>query len=158
MTQGQRKIPVQYAKRIVGRRIYGGASTHIPLRVNTAGVIPIIFAQSIIMFPGDARQLLPRQRVLRRCWPRLFSTPIPIYIVALLGLLIIFFTYFYTAIDPQPGRPGGQHEEERRLHPGHAAGQADRRVHRPDPDAHHAAGRRLPGDHRGPARPADQRC
>ena len=66
ITQGQRKIPVQYAKKIVGRRVYGGANTHIPLKVNTAGVIPIIFAQSIIMFPAHPGQHLPGQRVLRQ--------------------------------------------------------------------------------------------
>ena len=59
ITQGQRKIPVQYAKKIVGRRVYGGANTHIPLKVNTAGVIPIIFAQSIIMFPGTLGAIFP---------------------------------------------------------------------------------------------------
>ena len=52
VTQGQRRIPVQYAKRVVGRKVYGGQASHIPLGVNIAGVIPIIFAQSIIMFPG----------------------------------------------------------------------------------------------------------
>jgi preprotein translocase subunit SecY len=55
MTLGQRRISVQYAKRVVGRRVYGGQSTHIPLRVNTAGVIPVIFASSIIAFPATSR-------------------------------------------------------------------------------------------------------
>jgi len=58
MTLGQRRIPVQYAKRVVGRRVYGGQSTHIPLRVNTAGVIPVIFASSIIAFPATAAQFI----------------------------------------------------------------------------------------------------
>ena len=62
MTQATRKIPVQYAKRIVGRRMYGGANTHIPLRVNTAGVIPIIFASVDHDPPGDAGGLLPAEQ------------------------------------------------------------------------------------------------
>ena len=63
ITQGQRKIPIQYAKRVVGRKIYGGQSTYIPLRVNQAGVIPIIFAQSIILFPATIAGLIPSQAV-----------------------------------------------------------------------------------------------
>jgi len=59
MQEGQRKIPVQYAKRVVGRRVYGGQSTHIPLRINTAGVIPVIFASSADPVPGDAHALRP---------------------------------------------------------------------------------------------------
>ena len=61
LTQGQRRIPVQYAKRVVGRRVYGGQTTHIPLRINTAGVIPIIFAQSIMFLPGTVTQMFSRQ-------------------------------------------------------------------------------------------------
>ena len=60
-TQGQRKIPIQYAKRVVGRKIYGGQSTFLPLRVNQAGVIPIIFAQSIILFPATIAGFVPHK-------------------------------------------------------------------------------------------------
>jgi preprotein translocase subunit SecY len=99
MTQGQRKIPIQYAKRIVGRKIYGGQSTFLPLRVNQAGVIPIIFAQSIILFPATIAGFIPHagfqnfaQALTRGEW--LYNS---IYAV-----LIMFFAYFYTAITFNP--------------------------------------------------------
>jgi preprotein translocase subunit SecY len=95
-TQGQRKIPVQYAKRIVGRKMYGGQSTHIPLRVTTAGVIPIIFAQSIIVFPSTIASFFPNNDMMQSIH-RFFSPGAPVY-VSLYCLMIIFFTYFYTAI------------------------------------------------------------
>ena len=95
MTLGQRRIPVQYAKRVVGRRVYGGQSTHIPLRVNTAGVIPVIFASSIIAFPATITQFI------KHPWAQAVSTwlrfgGIPYTMIYAGG--IIFFTYFYTAI------------------------------------------------------------
>jgi preprotein translocase subunit SecY len=95
MTLGQRRIPVQYAKRVVGRRVYGGQSTHIPLRVNTAGVIPVIFASSIIAFPATIAQFVkhPWAQAIQS-WLRFGSVPY----TALYGAGIIFFTYFYTAI------------------------------------------------------------
>jgi len=61
MQEGERKIPVQYAKRVVGRRVYGGQSTHIPLRINTAGVIPVIFAASLILFPATLTRFVPHR-------------------------------------------------------------------------------------------------
>jgi preprotein translocase subunit SecY len=100
MTQGQRKIPVQYAKRIVGRRMYGGQNTHIPLRVNTAGVIPIIFAQSIITFPGTLATFFPNSDVMGMI-SRLFAPGAWLHEI-LYGVIIIFFTYFYTAIVLNP--------------------------------------------------------
>jgi len=95
MTLGQRRIPVQYAKRVVGRRVYGGQSTHIPLRVNTAGVIPVIFASSIIAFPATIAQFInhPWAQVVKT-W--LAFGGIPYTLIYAGG--IIFFTYFYTAI------------------------------------------------------------
>ncbi len=100
MTQAQRKIPVQYAKRIVGRRMYGGANTHIPLRVNTAGVIPIIFALSVMSLPAAVAGFVPPSHPLAALgqWfnPRSFAYN------ALYGLIIIFFTYFYTAVVLNP--------------------------------------------------------
>ena len=96
ITQGQRKIPVQYAKRVVGRKIYGGQSTHIPLRVNTAGVIPIIFAQSILFVPGTLRMFFPNSEVMETV-AGYFDLTSPIYWF-FYGITIIFFTYFYTAI------------------------------------------------------------
>ncbi len=95
MQEGQRKIPVQYAKRVVGRRIYGGQSTHIPLRVNTAGVIPVIFASSIILFPATLTRFIPHP------WMQVISdalSPGRFTYTLLYAGFIIFFTYFYTAI------------------------------------------------------------
>ncbi len=95
ITQGQRKIPVQYAKQMRGRKVYGGQSTHIPLRVNTAGVIPIIFAQSLIMFPGTIAA------IFRAEWMReieAWFAPGALPYIIFYSLLIIFFAYFYTAI------------------------------------------------------------
>ena len=95
MQEGQRKIPVQYAKRIVGRRMFGGQSTHIPLRINTAGVIPVIFASSIILFPATLTRFIPHpwmQAIADALSPGRFT-----YTFLYAGF-IIFFTYFYTAI------------------------------------------------------------
>jgi len=100
MTQATRKIPVQYAKRIVGRRMYGGANTHIPLRVNTAGVIPIIFASSFMILPTTLAQFLPPSSPLAAIGQWFTRTSI-VYNV-LYGLIIIFFTYFYTAVVLNP--------------------------------------------------------
>jgi preprotein translocase subunit SecY len=100
MTQAQRKIPVQYPKRVVGRKMVGGVSTHIPLRVNTAGVIPIIFAQSIIVFPSTLASFFPASAVVDII-NQLFRPGELIYII-LYSLMIIFFCYFYTAIVLNP--------------------------------------------------------
>lgn len=96
VNEGQRRIPVQYAKRVMGRKVYGGQSTHIPLRVNQAGVIPIIFAMSILMFPVQIAQWLTRYPIAQWITSNLqFGTWLNSILYA---LLIIFFTYFYTAI------------------------------------------------------------
>ncbi|HHW91393.1 MAG TPA: preprotein translocase subunit SecY [Firmicutes bacterium] len=97
--EGERRITVQYAKRVVGRKIYGGQSTHIPLKVNQAGVIPIIFASSVLMFPGTVAQFInhPWARAVAG-WLQ-FGTPLH---TTLYVLLTIFFTYFYTAITFNP--------------------------------------------------------
>ncbi len=97
ITQGQRRIPVQYAKRIVGRKVYGGQSTHIPLRVNTAGVIPIIFAQSLIMLPSTVAAIFFQKSAFVEtinAWLSPTSVVYNIFYVA----LIVGFSYFYTAI------------------------------------------------------------
>ena len=99
ITQGQRKIPVQYAKRVVGRKIYGGQSTYIPLRVNQAGVIPIIFAQSLILFPATIAGLIPSQAIQNIAG---LLTRQNIVYNLVYTLLIIFFCYFYTAITFNP--------------------------------------------------------
>lgn len=99
ITQGQRKIPVQYAKRIIGRKIYGGQSTYIPLRVNQAGVIPIIFAQSLILFPATIASIVPNN-FLQQLASGIANRNV-IY-DTVYSILIIFFCYFYTAITFNP--------------------------------------------------------
>ncbi len=95
ITQGQRKIPVQYARRVVGRKIYGGQSTYIPLKVDTSGVIAIIFAQSLILFPATIASFIPNP-----AFQQLAQGLVRGHILYTLiyALLIIFFCYFYTAI------------------------------------------------------------
>ncbi len=100
LTQGQRKIPVQYAKRVVGRKVYGGQATHIPLRVNTAGVMPIIFAQAIMFIPNTIGTFFPNSDFIQGAM-RLFTVQSPVYWL-FFGSLIVFFTYFYTAIAFNP--------------------------------------------------------
>jgi preprotein translocase subunit SecY len=93
--RGQRRIPVSYAKRVVGRRVYGGQSTHLPLRVNTGGVIPIIFAASIITIPQTIAQLI-KVPVFQKISEQ-FNLGMPLYNL-LYTSAIIFFTYFYVSI------------------------------------------------------------
>jgi preprotein translocase subunit SecY len=100
LTQGTRRIPVQYAKRVVGRKVYGGQATHIPLRVNTAGVMPIIFAQSIVFIPSTIATFFPNSDFVQGMM-RLFSVQSIVYWL-IYGTLIVFFTYFYTAIAFNP--------------------------------------------------------
>jgi len=95
VNEGQRRIPVQYAKRVMGRKVYGGQSTHIPLKVNQAGVIPIIFAMSLMLFPVQIAKFINHP------WARAVESSLGFGTVlnsVLYALLIIFFTYFYTAI------------------------------------------------------------
>lgn len=100
LTQGTRKIPVQYAKRVIGRKIYGGQSTHIPLRVNTAGVMPIIFAQSIMFLPQTITQFFPKSELMQTFASYFDVTSVVYWVVY--SVMIIFFTYFYTAIAFNP--------------------------------------------------------
>jgi preprotein translocase subunit SecY len=93
--KGQRKIPVQYAKRVVGRKVYGGQSTHLPLKINTSGVIPPIFASSIIMFPATIAGFISIPWV--QSLARQLSPGTVLYTLLFVGM-IIFFSYFYTAI------------------------------------------------------------
>lgn len=100
ITQAQRRVPVQYAKRVIGRKIYGGQSTHVPLNVNSAGVIPIIFAQSIIMFPTTLSSFF-----LKTNWAEAISgimQPGTWLYTTIYAALIVFFAYFYTAIVINP--------------------------------------------------------
>jgi len=105
MERGQRRLPVQYAKRVVGRRMYGGSSTHLPLKLNTSGVIPPIFASSILMFPLTIADFLLKDQMEKYDWlawlvGQLYPTQV-LYNV-LYVLLIIFFCYFYTAVTFNP--------------------------------------------------------
>ncbi len=100
ITEGILKIPVQYAKRIIGRKVYGGQSTHIPLKVNTAGVIPIIFAQSILMFPRTIATFFKDSEFMNMIVQWL-SPGAFLYTLLYVGL-IIFFAYFYTAMVLNP--------------------------------------------------------
>ena len=93
--RGQRRIPVSYAKRVVGRKVYGGQSTHLPLRVNTGGVIPIIFAASVITIPATAANLI-KVPVIQAVAAQ-FGWGMPLYNLVYIGA-IIFFTYFYISI------------------------------------------------------------
>lgn len=95
ITQAQRKIPVQYARRIVGRKVYGGQNTYIPLKVDTSGVIAIIFAQSIILFPATLASFIPNEGF--QSIAGIFTRGSAWYYM-LYGMLIVFFCYFYTAI------------------------------------------------------------
>jgi preprotein translocase subunit SecY len=115
--QGQRRIPIQYAKRVVGRRMMGGTSTYLPLKVNQAGVIPIIFATSILYFPS----LLAS--VIHATW---FTNVVNNYVqnqksfvyMSILTLLIVFFAYFYTAIQFDPVRTADQIRKQGGFIPG----------------------------------------
>jgi preprotein translocase subunit SecY len=98
--RAQRRLPVQYSKRVVGRKQYGGQSTHLPLRVNTSGVIPPIFASSLLIFPATLGQFFPDSDVMQGVSSALRPTEW-VYNVVYVGL-IIFFTFFYTAVTFNP--------------------------------------------------------
>jgi preprotein translocase subunit SecY len=104
---GQRRIPVQFAKRVVGRRMYGGQSTYIPLKVNQSGVVPIIFASSVLYLPALATQVLPSGEgswgvTVQRWVDNNLLQQDSLFYMLLYGLLIIGFAYFYTAIAFDP--------------------------------------------------------
>ena len=104
--QGQRRIPVTFAKRVVGRRMYGGQSTYIPMKVNTGGVVPIIFASSILYFPILISNVLPNHGFWKsvQAWISVhLAQPNNLWYIFLYGLMILLFAYFYAAVtfDPQ---------------------------------------------------------
>ena len=101
--QGQRRIPVQFAKRVVGRRMYGGQSTYIPLKVNQAGVIPIIFASSVLYFPVLLSNVIQVDWIVDFINKNLVQ-PDNMFYITIYGLMIVFFTYFYTAITFNPAQ------------------------------------------------------
>lgn len=98
ITQGERRVPVQYSKRVVGRRMYGGQSTHIPLKVNQAGVIPVIFASSVLSFPLTLAQFIPGVKDFVDRWLDYGTIGYNLVFV----ILVFFFTYFYTAVTFNP--------------------------------------------------------
>ena len=126
--RGQRRITVQYAKRVVGRRMYGGPTTHLPLRVNTGGVIPVIFASSIIAFPQTIAAMFQQGRW---CSARSSSSTwgMPLYNLLYVAF-IIFFCYFYTAIVFNPDDVAENMRKYGGFIPGIRPGQAHRRVPR----------------------------
>jgi preprotein translocase subunit SecY len=101
LEQGQRRIPVQFAKRVVGRKMTSGGSTYIPLKVNAAGVIPIIFASSVLYFPVLLQNVIPGQGFANFVQRYVINQASPIYMLTF-GLLVVFFAYFYTAIAFNP--------------------------------------------------------
>jgi len=128
--QGQRRIPIQFSKRVRGRRVLGGQSTYIPLKVNTAGVIPVIFASSVLYLPallvtsipsegffGSIRNFIDINLVSGQSW----------WYVIMFGLLIIFFTYFYTAIQFDPQRQSEMIQRQGGFIPGIRPGSATTR-------------------------------
>ncbi len=119
--QGERRIPVQYSKRVVGRKVYGGRSTHIPMKVNQAGVMPVIFASSVLMFPGVLSQILPFE------WAEGMAAiiqPGSTLYLFLYGALTFFFTYFYTAITFNPEEVAENMKKHGGFIPGIRPGQA----------------------------------
>ena len=147
--EGQRRIPVQYAKRMVGRKMTAGGSTYLPLRVNMAGVIPIIFAAAILAFPPTMAQYFPATRdfVNKYFQPGNWTLP-PDRGRADRDLHVLLHRG-----PVQPRRPGRQPAEVRRLHPGHPSRPADGAVPRPRAVAPHAAGLALPRRRRGAPEP-----
>jgi preprotein translocase subunit SecY len=101
ISQGMRRIPVQYAKRVVGRKVYGGTTQYLPLRVNAAGVMPIIFAQSIMFIPSTIASFFPNNATMQQIggW---FSDISGLGYSTLFFFVVVFFTYFYTAITVNP--------------------------------------------------------
>jgi preprotein translocase subunit SecY len=101
LTQGVRKVPVQYAKRVVGRKVYGGTTQYLPLRLNAAGVMPIIFAQSIMFIPSTIGTFFPNNQTVQMltAWSSDFTG---ITYSIIFGIIVVFFTYFYTAITVNP--------------------------------------------------------
>jgi preprotein translocase subunit SecY len=100
LTVGTRRIPVQHAKRVVGRKVYGGGTQYIPMRINTAGVMPIIFAQSIMFLPSTFLSFFPENEVMQKVAAALAYDSW--WYAVIFGSMIMFFTYFYTAIAFNP--------------------------------------------------------
>jgi len=123
MDQGQRRVPVQYAKRVVGRKMTSGGSTYLPLKVNQAGVIPIIFATSIMYFPVLIASVFSSQQWLQDFVTNYIQNPRSVVYMAILATLIVFFAYFYTAIQFDPVRTADNLRKQGGFIPGIRPGQ-----------------------------------
>ena len=139
--RGERRIPVQYAKRVVGRRMMGGQSTHLPLKVNAGGVIPIIFASSLLALPANALQMVfckdqPVAEQHARSAGR-FAAALLLRLRGFDRVLLLLLRLDHL----QSERSSGQHAQVRRLHSGHPAGQEYGRIHGQDPFEDHGGGR-----------------
>ncbi len=143
MERAARRIPVQYAKRVVGRKMYGGQSSHLPLKINPTGVIPPIFASSILIFPATIAQFI--EHPYARMVSDLLVPGTLVYDIVYVGL-IIFFCYFYTAVTFNPTDVADNMKKYGGYVPGHSPGTADRRVHRSHPHAADSQRRDLRGD------------
>ncbi len=120
---GERRIPVQYAKRVVGRKMYGGQSTHIPLKVNSTGVLPLIFASSFLAFPGTIVQLVAPNSAARMWFDR-NMTQTSVWYNVIMFLLIIAFAYFYKSISFNPQDMAKNIQQQGGLIPGIRSGKA----------------------------------
>ena len=147
--EGQRRIPIQYAKRMVGRRMTSGGTTYLPLRVNMAGVIPVIFAAAVLAFPPTMAQYFPATQDFVNTY---FQPGDWLYLV-IEGGMIVVFTFFYTAVQFNPVDQADNLRKHSRLHPRHPARPADRAVPRPRPHAADAARVAVPGGGRDRAEP-----
>ena len=133
--RAQRRIPVQYAKRVVGRKVYGGQNTYLPLRVNTGGVIPIIFAVSIIQFPQYIASAFKSDFMKKIAEQLSMGQPLYNLFYAARDHLLLLLLHLDHL---QPERHRREHAQVRRVHPGHPPGKGDVGLHRQRPDAHHA--------------------
>ena len=126
--EGQRRIPVQFAKRIRGSKMYGGTTTHIPMRVNSAGMIPLIFAMSIMLFPGTvASYFMYSEGIVGSIAGAInwFFNPANLLYWIFFFLMVVGFTFFYTDGDLPAAEHPREPAEKRRIHPGYSTGQAD---------------------------------
>jgi len=144
VNDAERRLPVQYSKRVVGRKMYGGQSTHLPMKVNMSGVLPIIFAQSIAALPATICAFVPKWQ---NSWimTHVFDTTTWPYIV-IYFLLIIFFSYFYSTIQFNPIEVANNLKKNGGFIPGFRA--ADERIHPEGAQQDHALRRDLPERHR----------
>ena len=143
--RSERRIPVQYAKRVVGRKVMGGQSTHLPLRVNAGGVMPVIFASSILTLPQTIGYGLRNNRYFGDLIPHAGMGRAAVH-AAVCGRHY-FLRVFLRFDRVQPQRSCRQHAEVWRIYSRHSSGQAHRGLHQRSADAHHAGGRAVPDHH-----------